>query len=288
MGRLVAITVSIFLLGGIAALVPSRPIPVCPDPIGWAYADSCNEAPIVPSLSVGQMTTQCFYYKPYTEYSTLSYIIGDFNCGPFAPYASLTYELYDENCDSLIYSGSIHPTAVNNFIWLDTTLTYRICYTWTALCEQFSACPIINPSLLPLTWLDVTGRYIQSSGFIEVAWVTASEVNCSHFVIEKMLGGQWVEIGQMPAQGNATYTNTYQFTDESPEDYNFYRIRQVDNNGVFSYSKVILVKVKTGKYSDCYYMTMLGEVINDDIYTLPKGIYIKRCIDRFTLITITQ
>jgi len=276
----------ILFVGAVAGFLKHfKPVPSCPAPVGWAYADSCIESPITPPLAPGQATTQCFYFKPTTSYSTLSYIIGDFNCGPFAPYSYLTYELYDENCDSLIYSGSIIPTASNNFIWLDTSLTYLICYSWTALCDQFSACPIINPSYLPLTWMSVQAKYITQTNTVKIGWATASEMGCSHFIIERNSSGQWFEIGQLPAKGNTTYTTVYSFEDERPEEDNYYRIRQVDFNGVFTYSKVVYARGNA--VSDCYYTTMLGVRI-PDLEELPKGIYIRRCQEHSELITITE
>ena len=273
----------VLIAGIIGALSNSKP--TCPTPIGWAYQDSCIASTFPVEIVTGVTTTQCFWFHPQNPYSTLGYMIVTSECGPFAPYASLTYELYDGNCDSLIYSGSIYPTQVNTFILLDTTLTYRICYTWTALCDQTQGCPIINPSFLPLTWLWVDGR-VEGAG-IRVSWTTASEINVRHFVIEKMCG-EWCEIGVVVAGGNTTYSTVYDFLDGNVQPENYYRIKQVDFDGKFSYSKVIIVFSEQRGYSDCYYMTMLGEIISSDISNLPRGIYIKRCREKHTLIPITQ
>jgi hypothetical protein len=283
-GTVIVITLIVFSIVGLNIQQQEQ----CPDPIGWAYVDSCIPANISPALMVGQTTTQCFYYKPITSYSTLGWIQVTSSCGPFAPYASLDYELFDQNCDSLIYSGTIYPVGNNVFIWLDTAKIYRVCYTWTALCIQWQACPIINPSFLPLTWLDVNGKYLRETSVVRVGWTTASEINCDYFIVQKMCGTKWCDLGRLKAKGGQTFSTVYIFDDGFVEENNYYRIRQVDYSGASTLSKVILVRVTNEANIDCYYMTMLGELISSDLEQLPVGIYIKRCQSKWTLVTITK
>lgn len=285
------VTAWVFILFGIASIFAWRmPTPhnLCPDPIGWAYADSCVESDLIPPIQVGQTTSQSFWFKPTTEYTTLSYIIGDFNCGPIAPYNALSFVVYNSDCDSILYSGSIFPVQSGNFIWLDTARTYVITYTWTAQCEQYSACPIINPSYLPLTWLSVQAKYIVQFNTVKVTWTTASEVGCDYFVIERQCGVSWCDIGKVPAKGNTTYSTVYGFEDQYPDEDNHYRIRQVDNDGKFQHSKVVYAHGRA--VADCYYMTMLGVNVGSDPQSLKPGPYIRRCNDSPIpeLITITQ
>lgn len=78
---------------------------------------------------------------------------------------------------------------------------------------------------------------------IKLEWTTESEVNNSHFEVEHSLNGHNFEmIGKIQGSGNSQSTIEYSFIDESPNiGLNYYRLKQVDFDGQFEYSKVITV-----------------------------------------------
>lgn len=71
-------------------------------------------------------------------------------------------------------------------------------------------------------------------------WQTASETNSSHFEVERSReGNDWSGIGQVPAKGEAYAFSHYRHIDHSPMDgLNIYRLKMVDQDGTFSYSKL--------------------------------------------------
>jgi hypothetical protein len=75
-----------------------------------------------------------------------------------------------------------------------------------------------------------------------INWVTSSERNNSHFVIEKSTDGKsFHAIGSVPASGNENKVSAYAFTDmNSPEDVSYYRLKQVNVDGTYEYSSVIV------------------------------------------------
>ncbi len=77
-------------------------------------------------------------------------------------------------------------------------------------------------------------------------WTTASEINNSHFVIERMVeSGKWVPIGRVEGMGNTQQKHNYEFIDNNPAiGKNFYRLRQVDFDGKFEFSPTRLVEFK--------------------------------------------
>ncbi|MCF8244041.1 MAG: T9SS type A sorting domain-containing protein [Saprospiraceae bacterium] len=77
----------------------------------------------------------------------------------------------------------------------------------------------------------------------ELSWQTASELNNSHFSIEKSTNGMnYREIGIVQGHGTSLETNEYNFIDESPaKGTNYYRLKQVDFDGNFEYSKIVSV-----------------------------------------------
>ena len=77
-----------------------------------------------------------------------------------------------------------------------------------------------------------------------LTWRTASEKDNSHFDIERSTDGTtFHSIGQV--KGN-NKPSSYQYTDAAPFTTSYYRLKQVDNDGKFEYSKVISI-VQTGK-----------------------------------------
>jgi hypothetical protein len=99
---------------------------------------------------------------------------------------------------------------------------------------------------LPVRWLSFTGR--EMSKKVVLNWATASEYNNKYFVVEKSTNGgtNFVEIGRLNSKGDNG--NSYDFWDNDPAAVNYYRLRQVDNDGKSTYSEIVLVKIQ-GKFS---------------------------------------
>lgn len=108
---------------------------------------------------------------------------------------------------------------------------------------EFSAC--VQSTVLPLHLLDFTAA--TNGSFIVLRWITAGEQNTKYFAIERSEdGGGFNEQGQVPASGNSTEQKNYVFIDpQPPRGMNFYRLRMVDLDGSFTYSKVVIVKMDT-------------------------------------------
>jgi len=85
---------------------------------------------------------------------------------------------------------------------------------------------------------------ISHSAFL--SWATASEINNSHFEIERSYDGRAFEtVGEVAGNGNSQHQITYRYLDEmiSPTENNvFYRLKQVDFDGAFEYSDIRVVR----------------------------------------------
>lgn len=94
-------------------------------------------------------------------------------------------------------------------------------------------------AVLPVTWLYVRGELRSGDAIID--WATASEENTDRFIVEHSRDGSvYTEIGTVAAAGNSTSGRSYKYTHSKPgPGMHYYRIRQVDIDGKFSYSKVI-------------------------------------------------
>lgn len=91
---------------------------------------------------------------------------------------------------------------------------------------------------LPVSWssFNASNRGKQ----IKLTWSTNSEINNGHFEVERSTDANVFEtIGQVKGNGNSSVTNHYVFIDEQPlAGVTYYRIKQVDFDGQFSYSDV--------------------------------------------------
>ena len=78
---------------------------------------------------------------------------------------------------------------------------------------------------------------------VELYWTTLSEINNDKFEIQKRIGNEDFEtIGEINAFGNSSEEKAYSYLDrESVEGLSYYRINQVDYDGISAYSKVISV-----------------------------------------------
>jgi hypothetical protein len=100
--------------------------------------------------------------------------------------------------------------------------------------------PGVSP--LPLVLLDFEGRL--ENGNAVLTWSTASEQNTANFGIDRSFDGiTFTPIGSRPAAGNSTTTLNYSFTDyHLANDTNYYRLRMIDLDGHFTYSRTVLVR----------------------------------------------
>ncbi len=76
-----------------------------------------------------------------------------------------------------------------------------------------------------------------------LSFSTATELRNAYFLIERSADGLRFEpIGQVTGAGTSTVQHDYTYTDEHPlKGLNFYRLKQVDVDGQFSYSPVVSV-----------------------------------------------
>ncbi|HLI94180.1 MAG TPA: T9SS type A sorting domain-containing protein, partial [Puia sp.] len=82
----------------------------------------------------------------------------------------------------------------------------------------------------------------RGNGTVQLVWNTTNEINNSHFEIERSANGtSWEAIGDVAA-GTPSLDHSYTYTDEAaPAAQAQYRIRQVDIDGNYQYSKVVVV-----------------------------------------------
>jgi hypothetical protein len=169
------------------------------------------------------------------------------------------YRTVDNNSLRIFTTTS---TATSRFYTLMHDPHYRVAIAWQNggynqpphpgfyLGAGMNAPPAANiytagGGLLPLRWLS----FVAENKDLEVAlrWQTQQEVNTNHFAVERSLDGRkFVTIGTIAAKGRSGI-NHYAYSDRQPvEGVSFYRIRQIDNDGKYSYSATRTIE-RTGK-----------------------------------------
>ncbi len=82
-------------------------------------------------------------------------------------------------------------------------------------------------------------------GKVNLTWVTATETNNSGFAIERSSnGGEFTQVGFVKGKGTTTERTSYSFVDNSVTSGKYtYRLKQVDFDGSYEYSKTVEVNV---------------------------------------------
>ena len=101
-----------------------------------------------------------------------------------------------------------------------------------------------NSISMPVEFSKFLATAIKNTSILSFA--TASETNNAFFTIERSADGTSFDaIGEIKGAGNSNTTLSYDFTDERPfAGVNYYRIKQTDYDGQYSYSEIKSVRHK--------------------------------------------
>jgi hypothetical protein len=94
---------------------------------------------------------------------------------------------------------------------------------------------------LPVKLLFFKGEKVTNGNLLE--WTTTTEINNDYFTLERAEDGfNFFEIGIINGAGNISTNQYYQFTDDGATHHiNYYRLKQTDFNGQYSYSNTIAI-----------------------------------------------
>ncbi|MBO9700393.1 MAG: T9SS type A sorting domain-containing protein [Sporocytophaga sp.] len=97
-------------------------------------------------------------------------------------------------------------------------------------------------SILPVTFLSFEGQH--ENGRNVLSWSTLNEINNDRFIIERSINGREFElVGVVKGSGNTSSISEYYFSDIELNEYAYYyRVKQVDVNGMFMFSSVIQIE----------------------------------------------
>lgn len=104
-----------------------------------------------------------------------------------------------------------------------------------------------NGKLLPLDLVSFIG--IPDKDVNILNWKTVNEVNTEKFIVERSIdGNKWEYVADINASGNSKAERSYTATDEKPYSLSYYRLKMMDRDGRYSYSKNISIERKDNTF----------------------------------------
>ena len=186
------------------------------------------------------------------------------------------------------FNGQIEYTPNPGYYGTDV-LTYSICdilVTNPATCSQAPGlCATATLSItvdapkiiitLPVKLTAFNANLDQQQPKVNLTWTTATEINASHFVVERSTDGNiFTEVGMVFAFGNTTGQKNYQLSDNISSlnvPVIYYRLRQVDIDGKAEYSATRIVKISKETANTITILTYPNPVSNELSITIPAN-----------------
>jgi len=150
---------------------------------------------------------------------------------------------------SSTFTGWFNITDSRNVLATDAVQSVRITLsaqnintssTIQAYFDDLSLVP--TATTLPVTLMDLHAL-LTPDRTVALQWETAQEQNSNYMEVQRSANGKtFAGIGQVAAAGNSSLPSVYSFTDKSPlQGKGFYRLKLVDRDGSFTYSKVLQI-----------------------------------------------
>jgi hypothetical protein len=143
--------------------------------------------------------------------------------------------------------GVMGSTDTGVFAEVQVSSVFNTDWAYTArFTSGFSGFGLSNAApggSLPVKLVKFEGRHNAEGNVLK--WETTSEVNSEYFDVERTTDlKNFLGIGRITSNGNSAVTNSYSFTDTKyGKGLNYYRLKSVDLDGSFAYSKIIAVEV---------------------------------------------
>ena len=215
---------------------------------GYFVSISVNPAQIIPA------STSCnfgYSYNVRLNYSisfsgnnipaSLFTLQGTVNCGG----SSIFFDLPNNAATGSVISSTSFTSLTNCNNPTVSALgcnTIQIQIEGPGIPNQTISCPL--SAALPVQFASFEVK-TTSTGQAFIQWSTAWEENNSFFTIERSVNGSdFTALARVEGKGNSSTTKWYNYTDNGLYPGNFYyRIRQTDLNGTFSFSDVKKISV---------------------------------------------
>jgi hypothetical protein len=141
----------------------------------------------------------------------------------------------------MVITGS--STVTGTFATVTTSnanITHQINYTATGVEIEVTA-------VLPVEMTYFKGSQTVEGNLLE--WATATEENNSGFEIQRSIDSKnWETIAFVEGNGTSLEVNNYEYLDVNiASNSNYYRLKQIDLNGAFEFSKIVVIQNENQK-----------------------------------------
>lgn len=166
-------------------------------------------------------------------------------------YSNTTYSLKSESASFSIAGNSADDVVIIEITGYNNGTSMGVVLDDVELSS-------LNALTMPVKWVSFSAEL--RNGQASLQWKTSAEWNNKYFVIERAGGNnQFDSIGVVVPQSSGDYS----FADVRMKDgINYYRIRQVDIDGQYQYSKVVSVKYGQSLGGMKVYPTVANNSIN--------------------------
>jgi hypothetical protein len=139
-------------------------------------------------------------------------------------------QIFSATAKTVSFTDFLLPTGVNAYYYADITIAGNRTITAPIWYTIISIVPV---------QLQAFTAMVNNNKQVDLNWSTSNEINCRVFIVEKSFDGNLFTTVDTIAAHNNNITNYYQLTDKTYlEKITYYRIKQIDNNGKFTYSAI--------------------------------------------------
>lgn len=146
--------------------------------------------------------------------------------------------------------STVGATAINNGgcgagSWGNANLTINTPIIPNPSAPDPATCTISNCfTTLPITLISFIAEFETNKVILD--WQTASEINNDYFTIERSIDAiRWQKLKDISGAGNSSSLLNYTTIDNNPySGISYYRLKQTDFDGQFSYSKIKSVNIE--------------------------------------------
>lgn len=226
---------------------------------------TCLEGPTILTTEVGDYVHYVIRFENTGTFAAQNIVVRDlidlsnFDINTLIPLSashSFTTRISNGNLVEFIFENIFLPFASGSndgyiAFKIKTLPTLTAGQTFTNLAKiyfDFNSPIITNtsstlikaPFALPITLINFSSKAIPSNQ-VQLDWETTNEINFKEFDIERSVDGiHFDKIGLV--ENNATHD--YSFVDIKPNSKNYYRLKLVDLDGQFDYSKVEMLELQ--------------------------------------------
>lgn len=264
------------------------------DPFLFPIGNDGQYAPLsisAPSNVTDHYTASYYHQDPHNTYSVIS-LTGGLNnvstneywmCERTNGVSGVNVQLHWENADLsgisdytsdlviAFWNGTAWDNCGNTAITASSTGDITSILTGTFGPFTFGSLST-EINILPISLISFSASL--KGGGVELDWETSSEINNDYFEIERSQNSlNYERIGSVIGGGNSSLNRKYSFVDEIPlGGVSFYRLKQVDYDGVFINYPPKKINFKTSVLSLLAYPNPVEDYVNIS-YNISNGVY---------------